>query len=174
MKTLFSFLLILISSTFAFAQEESEFVVPVEDGNIIYAEVVEVPQESAKELYNRTIAWMDNEFTNARRKIDKKNAEKPMLVYDGEFRMNPDDYGSTEIKYKAKFEYKEGKFRYQIYKLHIDKGYFYGLERWFKESELPKEEAISRFKTIEGHVTKLIDSFKSYISSPPEAGGDDW
>lgn len=93
---------------------------------------------------------------------------------NGHFRENPENFGSTLYKYKLEVKFKDGKYKYRIYKLHIDKGHYFGLERWLKPTYQDPETARKKLEIVNTRVNDIIEALKNYMANPPEEKKEDW
>lgn len=169
------FLASLCISFSLFAQDKSEYGVPynADEQMIIYQDVVSVPGIDAGKLFNRANSWASDYYVNLGEKVFEKEEGK-VLGINGDFRMDENDFGSERIRYKLQIEFKDDRYRYKIFKLHIKKGYFFALERWLDPDQREPEAAKADFAIIDKKIKDIIASFKAYISNPPKEKKDEW
>jgi len=171
MKYLF---ILALSILFVFTGKAQNWPVPIEDGEVIYQEVVEAPDMTADKIYKRAVAWANSYYTGFPKKIKEKK-EGELLKWGHEFRMDPNSMESSIIKYTATIQFKEGRYRYTIEDLHMPRSsYRYKIEYWMDPQKREQEEAMQDLKTVDTSVKEIINDMKSYIKQPPVEEKDEW
>lgn len=176
-------LAILISALglFAFAPaSENPCAIPQDDdGKFYYNEVVQVPDVSKDELFKRAKTWLDANYVNVNQKLNKDEIGDQVVELDGFYRlMGKDKKGASTldavIKYKLKILFKDGRYRYEFYKFHIDKGFYFPLEKWLDPKTLDPAMAEDRCARVHEHFTTLIADMKNEIADPTVNEEDNW
>ena len=167
-------LILTLSLPFLFSASAQEWPVPIEDGEVIYQEVVEAPDMTAEKIYKRAVAWANSYYTRFPKKIKNKK-EGELLEWRHEFRMDPNSMESSIIKYTAKIQFKEERYRYTIEDLHMPRSsYRYKIEYWMDPQKREQEDAMKDLKTVDTRVKEIINDMKRYIKQPPVEEKDEW
>ncbi len=170
-------LLISFTATI-YAQDNNKDLVPYnEDENkIIYQDVVEVNGVDKGDLFDRFDEWGAKFYRNYNGKVENrdKDAKPPVIELDGWADLEYPNLENQRIKYELEVKFKDNRYRYSLHKLHIDKGYFFGLEEWIEPNQGSKEKLAEKLKTLDKKMNKIIDDMKGYIANPPEEEESDW
>ncbi len=171
-------LLFSVASFAVSAQKEKEYPVPYnkDKDKIIYEEVVSEKGVDKKTLFERFNNWGEKFYRNYSGKVEKKkkDANPPVVKLDGWAELKYPNYESERINYELTIQFKDGRYKYSFHKLHIDRGYFFGLEKWIEPKQIPKEKAQEKLKTLDKKMNSVIKEMKDYISNPPKEKDDSW
>lgn len=176
--TPFTLIFTIISFTLSAQDSEGEHPVPydADKNKIIYQDVVKVQGVDKKTLFERFDEWGKQYYRNYDGKIEakKKDMNPPLLEIGSWAELDYETMKSERIKYRLKVQFKENRYRYEIYKLHRDKGYFFGLENWIDPKQGSKEKMNEKLKTLDQKMNEIISDMKDYIADPPEEEEDNW
>ncbi len=182
MKKLIVMLAILVGTMqFGFAQK-----VPYDSvkKQIIYTEVVQVPNADKGKIFDKATNTLNTIYNEAAKKMDTKDREAgniemkcttrvmlmdpktKMLVADKEF-----------IKYKLKISVKDGKYKYDFYDFHIDKGGFkYPIEKFVQNDHTVTKEtrAPEKLEYLDKDIKGIIEKLKAGIAGEKVQVKEDW
>jgi len=123
-----------------------------ENGDLILSNVEVVEGASAKDLYKRAISWVSDTYKNPKSVIQTQDADAGILLIKG---LDKNNY-----EHKLKFEFKDGKYRWNIYDIYATFSALLNIA--------PKRiERTPRFskKVEEDNLNTLMSDFSSYIES---------
>jgi glutamine cyclotransferase len=171
----------------AFAQKSKEAVVvpelPVDaaTGLYTYGQVVEVPATSKDELYKRAFAWANGFYKNPGDVIREKNLEEGKILIKARFRISnePDKKGvvtqAGDVMYSLTFNFKEGKYKYEITKINWQQTSYYPIERWKETSASSFNPAYLYYlKQTDEVIKSIISDFSKKIAEPAKVKSNDW
>ncbi|HRY98043.1 MAG TPA: DUF4468 domain-containing protein [Bacteroidales bacterium] len=177
MKTL-SFILALMLTTSALAQEEGP-VVPVNaEGMIMYRAVVEQPGP-ADSLYLRSIGWLNSEFSNPWDVSRERRREDGILSGTARMTlMGTNTDGSSKqlglVEYTFTIESKDGRYRYTFTDFLLKQTSRFPLERWLDTKDpLYTEAAKGQLRQVNEHILARIESLKKGMQPKPKVL-DEW
>ncbi|RYD74962.1 MAG: DUF4468 domain-containing protein [Sphingobacteriales bacterium] len=174
MKKLFA--LVILFTAFATQHVHAQKIVPYDTvkKQIIYTEVVQVPNTDKGKLFDRAIRTLDVIYNEASKKMDTKDRDggnlmmkctTRVMLMDPKTKMLVAD--KDFIKYKLSISFKDGKYKYDFYDFHIDKGYKYTLEKMMDENPAAwkanrtQEKLEYLDKDIKANIEKLKEGLKS-------------
>lgn len=145
----------------------------------IYEEVVPVSGISKEELYKRAENWIATYYTSGLKKIYEKSQVDGYIRLNHRFTLMKTVKGQVIndaiINYKMELSFKDGKYRYQIFKFYSGAdANSQPIERWMNSTNLNPETAQERFKNIDTEIQKTIASLKSAMQKPVPVKTDDW
>jgi hypothetical protein len=180
MKKIFFTLLLLASGL---STVMAQVPVDATSKKVIYTEVVNVPNSTKDVLYDRAMFTLKNIYKEVEKKIstnDKMNGHVELncstrvVIEDPKTKaMVPSGF----VKYKLKLEFKDGKYRYQFYDFHIDKGgYKYGIEHYVEMDHTvkPEDHAEDVLKQVNDDITGIITQLKAGLASDKQEKKSDW
>jgi hypothetical protein len=186
-KIIMSCLCICALAVTSMAQKNKEPIMipslPVdnETGLYSYVKVVEVPNTSKDELYNRAFAWANLYYKNPGDVIREKDPANGKMVIKARFKIfnEPDKKGVTtaagDVMYTLNLGFKEGKFRYEVTKINWQQLSYYPIERW-------KDTTVTSFRPEYAYYLKLTDEkinevtkdLEKKVTAPPKVKKEDW
>ncbi len=173
--------------TTAFAQKSKEAVVipelPVDaaTGLYSYSQVVEVPSTTKDELYKRVFAWANGFYKNPGDVIRERNPEAGKILIKARFRISneADKKGvvtqAGDVMYSLTFDFKDGKYKYEITKINWQQTSYYPIERWKETTAASYKPAYLYYLKQSDEVIKsVIADFSKKIAEPAKAKSSDW
>jgi hypothetical protein len=168
-------LLLLLICSASFAQDKLLGILPLENGSVVYSDVMRVEGVSQQDLYKRAKRWFVKTYKSAKdvTQYDDVNNE---ISGKGIFTINwqVTFYGSMplDVRHAIRFEFKDGRYKYEISqfstKLSSGAGSESKLEDWSKARPKNTQKV---YNEINNRVMDLIVSFRDFIATPPK---DDW
>lgn len=162
----------------AYGQEGNKDLVPYnkEKNKIIYQDVVKVSGVDKGTLFKRFDEWGSEFYRNYSGKVEtkKQDGKPPVIELDSWAELEYPNKENERIQYELKAQFKDGRYRYSFHKLHIDRGYFFGLEEWIDPNQGKKEQLQEKLKALDKKMNNVIDDMKGYVASPPEEEESDW
>lgn len=108
------YLLILITfSINSFSQDKLLDILPLENGNVVYTEVVKVDSINKKELYNRAKKWVVLKYKSANDVIQLDEKEDGIIIGKGNFTIKYYKRKPT-IEHTLQIETKDGRYKYTV------------------------------------------------------------
>jgi len=151
---------------------------------IIYTEVVQVPNTDKAKLFERATHVLGTMYNEVEKKYETKDAtggtmmlkcttrvmlmdpKTKVLVQDKEF-----------IKYKLSISFKDGKYKYDFYDFHIDKGgYKYPLEKMYLNDQTVTKEmrAPEKLAVVDKDIKEMIAKLKEGMKADKVTTKEDW
>jgi hypothetical protein len=178
-RTILTLLLLVTCAVSAFAQVPYD----KEKKQVIYTEVVNAPGLNKDALYDRAMVTLKDIYKEVDKKVttnDKPNGvvelacSTRVLIKDPKTQlMVPGGF----VKYKLKLEFKEGKYRYQFYDFHIDKGgYKFGLEHCVlgDQDVKPEDHCDILLQETNDDITAIIAKLKAGMAADKVQQKSDW
>lgn len=168
MKRIFVLIVLILLSQSIFSQEKLNEILPLENGNVIYTEVVEVQNVDKKELYSRAKKWIVLKYKSANDVIQLDDKEDGTIIGKGNFNIK---YYSRnpKIEHTIQIETKDGRFKYSISNfIYSDiRGDTFAIEKfpksWFGENKL--------YQALDEKTQTIIADLKKSIETESK---DDW
>ena len=165
MKHLIIFFLL---TSACYSQEKTKEIPPLENGLIVYSDVVKVDSVSATELYNRAKKWIALRYKSANDVIQIDNKEDKILIGKGNFNIKYYTRNPV-IGHTIQIETREERYKYTIsnFIYSDNKGDSFAIEKF------PKGWAGKRklYRTIDDKINTLISDLKKVIATEVD---DDW
>ena len=179
MNKLLLFFSILI---FQFAQAQ-ETLIPVNEktGTAEYTNVVNVSGAKASQLHDRALKWIKEFYPNPTGVLQTDDTTTFELTGKARFRLNFTDKKGTVtpvgfVAYSFTIQFKEGKYRYVIDRIHWQQSSYFDVSRWEKKDD-PKyqEERYTQFveQTV-NYFETMLDSLEEAMATPEEKQITDW
>jgi len=178
MNKLFITLALLTISVKGFSQQT--FTIDEETKQAVYREVVEVPGATKAELYDRTLAWMNIFYPNPNGVIQTKNPETGEIVGKAQFKITGKDKKGTEtydglVGYTITILFKDGKFKYDITRIHWKLASYYDVSRWMDtKDQYYKQSYVSYIEQTNAYFEKLKAELVAAVKSPKPKKSSDW
>lgn len=176
--------LVILLATFAtmqlFAQESR---IPVNDktGLAEYTGVVEVAGASQSELYSRANRWIFDYFNNPHQVIREKDSVNYVVEGQAQFRITAVDKKGTEfpagiVVYNFRLEFRDGRFKYTIYKIRWKKSSYYDVSNWEKTDDVDynKDRYPQYVDQTVNFIEQLLKDMAEGISTADEDVQEDW
>lgn len=164
----------------AFAQD-SQIPVNLKTGQAEYTDVVTVAGTADTTLHKRALAWINEFYTNPNGVIQSNDSLAKKIEGKARFRLTTAGAGDRRIPsgyvaYSFSMEFKEGRYRYQVYRIHWQKPSYYDVSRWEdKEDPNYDEELYPQF--IEQTLTyfnQMLDSMEEHMATAEEQESSAW
>lgn len=157
----------LISIT-SFCQEKFQESLPLENGKVVYTEVIKIDDLSKSDLYKRAKKWVVLNYKSANDVIQLDDKEDGIIIAKGTFGIryytrNP------KIEHTLQIETKNGRFKYTIsnFIYNDNQGYTFFIEN-FPKGWAGKKKL---YRLIDEEVNKIISNLKQSMNSEEK---DDW
>src|SRR5688572_13805453 len=188
-KIILMLLCSLISAAPVVAQKSKEQTVTIpslpvdpETGLYTYEKVVEVPGATKNEMFNRALAWANGFYKNPSDVLREKDLKESRILIKARFRISnePDKKGTVtpagDVMYSLTFNFKDGKYKYEITKINWQDISYYPIERW-KNTEAPSFKPAFAYylKQTDEEIKSVISDFTKKIAEPAQVkNNDDW
>jgi len=145
----------------------------------IYEEVVPVAGIKKEELYKRAYNWVSIYYVSGLKKIFEKDSIQGIIKLNDRFTLmkiyKGQKINDVIINYRLEISFKDGKFRYQIFKFYngVD-AMAQPIERWMIPVNSDPEIAKQRYTNIDIEIQKAITSLKKSLKAPIPIKKDDW
>ena len=166
-RIIYLFILIMFSIN-SFSQEKLLDILPLENGNVVYTEVVKVDSVNKKELYNRAKKWVVLKYKSANDVIQLDNKEDGIIIGKGNFGIRYYSRKPT-IEHTLQIESRDGRYKFMISNfiysdIQNDK---------FTVKEFPKSWAGKKklYRTLDEKVKSIIVDLKKSMETKLK---DDW
>ena len=181
MKKILLFVLALFIYSQIDAQDSTNWGMPYNSVKkiFIYEEVVAVSGISKDELYKRAESWIATYYTSGLKKIYEKSQTDGYIRLNHRFPVMKTVKGQiindVIINYKMELSFKDGKYRFQIFKFYcgVDAN-SQPIEKWMLSTYSDPEVAKERYKKIDLEVQKAITSLKAAMLKPVPVKTDNW
>jgi len=163
----------------SFAQQ----TIPVDEETklALIKEVVDVPGATKTDLYDRTLAWINKFYPNPTGMVQTKDLEKGEIVGKAQFKINTKDKKGQElyaglVGYTLTLSFKDGKFKYEITRIHLKLASYYDVSRWMdtKDSYYNKVNNDYYIQQTMAYFDNLKAELKKAVKTPPTKKKDDW
>jgi len=140
------------------------------DGRVEYQEVIEVPNTSAKDLYQNARLWFAETYKDSKEVLEMDDSDSGVLVGTGWSTF----FSTVQLHLTTKIEVKEGRYRYTIYNMRVENPATSVSARYedtvanYYTGRLSDRAKIGLLNSLQGH----IDSLKEAMSSQPSSS--DW
>lgn len=148
---------------------------------ITYTGVVEVPNTTKADLYNRTLAWMNGYYKNPSEVIRERDSVNMKVVAKPRFRIKNEanekglQTDAGIVQYTLTIAAKDNRFKYTISEINWKQASYFGIEKWVEQKDRYKANHFYLFQTDSIIQRDVIPAFEKYIKNPPKkANKDDW
>jgi len=153
-----------------------------DEGHAYYSDVPNVEGQSASDLFQRGIEWINEYYVNPNGVIKEKDATKMLIKGKARIRLNTYDkkgnvmVGGGFVSYHLKMYFKDGRYKYEIERISWEKPSYYDVTRWNDKSQVGyNEENYNFYKTqVIEYVEKTTDSMIDYMANGKEEKVDEW
>ena len=182
MKVIVLNIFILIGSVIVAHGQESDLNIPVDEktGIITYQEVVEV-EGTRSELFNRSVYWMNDFYTNPVAVTKVRDKGSGVVKGQHQFRIHyTDNEGYKKdaglVMYDFIIELKEGRYRYTVTDFVLRKASRYPVEQWLNKSDpLYNERWDEYLRQIDSFMRdQWISSLKDKMLPPEVIEEEEW
>lgn len=176
-----SVIICLFFSVWSFnAFPQQGFEIDEETKQAYFRAVVDVPGATKAELYDRALAWMQVFYPNPNGVIQTKNPESGEIVGKAQFKITGKDKKGTEtydglVGYTITLMFKDGKFKYDITRIHWKLASYYDVSRWMDtKDQYYKQSYVSYIEQTNAYFDKLTDELTEAVKNPKQKKKDDW
>lgn len=168
----------LCLSLFTYSQQ----TIPVDEETkqALIKEVVDVPGATKAELYDRAMAWISKFYPNPTGMVQTKNPETGEIVGKAQFRITSVDKKGVEsfdgmVAYTITLSFKDGKFKYEISKIHWVQASYYDVSKWMNTKDQYYKPVYEGYLLqTNTYFDNLKAELKKAVKSPPAKKKDDW
>lgn len=133
--------------------------VPQQYKPIETTEVVNVPSQDQKNIYNKTRQWFSQYFVSGKSVVDYENPETGTIIGNGVAQIGSDPFGIIQykIEYNIRIDTKDGRFRALtniVKHTNTDSKGTYTVNNVSKNRET---DAVN-------HVSKIVNDIKNYVT----------
>jgi len=155
------------------------FIIDEETKLIVYKEVVQ--QEGTKgTLYDKAFAWANSFYKSPTNVLREKDKEGGKLMARHRFYIwntNPKTRAKIRagtVEYTLNFNFKEGKYKYEITKINHKQQSSFAVEKWIEDNKRSYDSQTSSYLVqIDEEINKIIKSFKAGIAKKDKVE-EDW
>ena len=186
MKKVFCIAILLSAFCFANAQKKGEVQIqspkmPVDkETNLISYSGVFEAKGVADTLYKRGLKWFNSFYKNPTDVIREKEEGKKILGKARFTIYSTDAKAETQINdgvvnYDITLQFKDGKCKYEITKIHHKNPSYYGIEKWVEENNKAYNAVFSSYLVqTDEYFNDLISKFKKAITTAEVKKSDNW
>lgn len=184
MNKIFSLLIVFLClSIYSQAQDEKLPVYPINEktGMITYSDVIEMPELTANELYERAFRWANKYFVNPKDVLRETDVLQGLMVCKARFMIsNPPDKSDLrtnagKVMYTLTLEFKDGRYRYTIDDIHWIRNSKYPIENWLDVESQSYSHAFADYLSQSNeHCIAVVESLKEGMNLSIEEVIDDW
>ena len=126
-----------------------DFPIDEETQLVSYSDVVNVDGVAAADLYQLGLDWINKYYKNYSSVMQVKDNQKFLLEGKHSFYVMKDIKGSQVkgelIKYQFNLMFRDGRYKYVITKINVQKTAYYGIENWLTDETLSTEFDIQSY-----------------------------
>lgn len=125
------------------------FVIDEETQMVVFTDVVSVEGVSKDSLYNLGLQWIRNYYKNSSTVMQVQDQPGGILEGRHSFYVMRDINGQNAkgdlIKYSFKLQFKDGRYKYTITRINVQKAAYYGIENWINDEEKSSDYEIQSY-----------------------------
>ncbi len=126
-----------------------DFPIDEETQLVSYSDIVNVEGVSAADLYQLGLDWINKYYKNSSSVMQAKDNQKFLLEGKHSFYVMKDIKGNEVkgelIKYQFNLMFRDGRYKYVITKINVQKTAYYGIENWLTDETLSAEYDIQSY-----------------------------
>ncbi|MBC8173302.1 MAG: DUF4468 domain-containing protein [Chitinophagales bacterium] len=155
------------------------FEIDSETQMVLYTDVVKVEGASKDSLYVYGQRWIKKQFKSVTSIMKVQDPAKGILEGRHSFYVNKDVDGiqtkGDMINYTFTLTFKDGRYKYSITRINVQKASYYGIENWLNDDEkLGDEQVESYLQQIDEYMQNFIVSLTDSIKPTPPKKEDEW
>lgn len=162
MKNITSLLFILMFSINVFSQDRLLEILPLENGKVVYTEIVKVDSVNKNKLYSRANKWIISRYKSAKDVIQLADQDEGIIIGKGNFGIT---YYSRRplIDNTLQIEVKDGRYKITISNLIYSdiQGESFPVEK-FPKSWTGKKKL---FRILDEKIKSIMIDLKYYMST---------
>ena len=172
-------LILFLSVTFL-ANAQETIPVDEETGLAKISEVVDAPNSTKAQLFERALAWFGTFYPNPTGVIQSKDPANGEIVGKAQFKITGKDKNGTEtydgqVGYTITLQFKDNKFRYEITRIGWKLASYYDVSKWMDtKDQYYKESYVSYIAQTNAYFEKLQDSLEDAVTTAAPVKKDDW
>lgn len=186
----YAFALFLLISSFLASAQLTDFDFagagypdfPVDENTqmVSYSKVINVDGVSADELYELGLEWINTYFKNSSSVMQVKDKDNHHLEGKHSFYVMKDVKGNMVkgelIKYQFTIRFRDGRYKYEVTKINVQKAAYYGIEKWILgEDEMADEHVPYYLDQIHVFMTEdFLASLVEGIQPKKEIKEEEW
>lgn len=173
MKNFFAVLLLLATSlTYAQTSKTKTlgsmydipgFEIDSETQMVVYTDVIKMDDVKKDSLYAYGQRWIKKQFKSTTSVMQVQDPEGGVLEGRHSFYVNKDVNGVATkgdlIKYTFTLQFRDGRYKYTITKINVQKASYFGIENWLNDDEKLSDEV------IESYLNQIDEYFQTFIAS---------
>jgi hypothetical protein len=153
-----------------------------ETGQAKWEAVVEVPGVGKDALYDRAIEWIHKHYKNPSGVLKKQDKAGGEIEGKARFALKEKDakgketVGAAIVEYTFTLKFKDGRFKYEIYRVHWLQASYYDVSRWSDVKQNNFNEARFRYyleQTL-GYMDDWDEKISNALKTDPAIKKDDW
>jgi len=174
----------LLGTMTAFAQKGNEverpaFPIDEESKLVTYTDVIQVPGVLKDSLYDVAMEWMKKFYKSPSQAIKSQSKEEGVIEIKHQFQLTRTDKGQVVkaalINYYLTLQFRDGRFKYTVTKIHVDGPSYLGVEKWINEEQFAKDETITGYLVqIEDFMNKLTASLDAELRPAVPKQEEEW
>ena len=176
-------LLLVLFLFISLLSQAQEGLIPTNEktGQAEFVEVVNVTTGSPAELNERAVAWIKSFYPNPFGVIKSNDSSSYEIKGKARFRLKWTDkkgnvVPSGFVVYSFTLQFKEGKFRYVIDRIHWKQASYFDISRWENTDENQYDDVMWPvfIEQTMAYFTEMTDSLVEAVSTPIEEESTDW
>lgn len=125
------------------------FEIDEETSMVVFTDVVPVEGQTKDQLYDLSMEWIRKYYKNSTTVMQVQDKETGVLEGRHSFyvmrEVNGQQTKGDLIKYSFKIQLKDGRYKYTITKINVQKAAYYGIENWIKDDEKSSDYEIQSY-----------------------------
>lgn len=155
------------------------FEIDSETQMVIYTDVIKVDGSSKDSLYAYAQRWIKKQFKSVTSVMQVQDPDKGILEGRHSFYVNKEVNGVETkgdlIKYTFTLMFRDGRYKYTVTKINVQRASYYGIENWINDDEKLSDEVIESYlNQIDEYLTTFIESMEEGIKPAPKKKEDVW
>lgn len=161
----------------------SQQTLPLDDEkkHAFIMEVVDAPGSTKAELFDRALVWINKFYPNPTMVIQSKDMETGEITGKAQFKINGKDKKGVEtfdgiVGYNFTLSFKDGKFKYEISKIHWKQASYYDVSKWMdtKDQYYKPELYPGYIEQTNRYFDNLKTELKKAVKTAPAKKSKDW
>jgi hypothetical protein len=184
MKNLAAFILLFLTTAFAYAQKKQPLTPPdmprsEENNQVYYMEVVTEDGADKSELFRRMSNWYHKFYKNPGGIVEQSDSVNGKLILKPAFpvyRMkNNVKVQSAIVKYTLEVGFKDGKYRYEIKNINLQAPSYFPIEKLFNSAYPDIEDNYHTLTEASNYFNDMMEDLKAGMRVPSgKIKKDDW
>ncbi len=155
------------------------FKIDSETQMVTYTDVVQIDGVAKDSLYNLAQQWVKKYFKSSTTVMQIQDKEEGIMEGRHSFYVMRDIDGVQTkgdlIKYTFNLRFREGRYKYTVTKINVQKASYYGIENWLNDDEKSSDiEIESYLNQIDEYLQKFIAAMIEGIKPDPLKKEEEW